>query len=113
MAVNAPTTIHVPWLFHFNAFVAIYVWIVSLTFRVDVVLQDPSREVQHYVDRWRMFLPSDVLLVAYMVSSFCNLEFAMFYLYLRFSSMYNYDWQLFKARFIGPDGVPCAKCYVW
>lgn len=27
-------------------------------------------------------------------------------LYSRFGSIFHYDWNLFKARFIGPDGVP-------
>ena len=27
--------------------------------RVDVVLEDPSREKKHYIDSWHMFLPSE------------------------------------------------------
>ena len=31
--------------------------------RVDVVLCDPSKEQQHYIGQWDMFLPSDLFLV--------------------------------------------------
>ena len=30
--------------------------------RVEVVLDDPSRIVPHYIDKWAMFLPSDLSL---------------------------------------------------
>lgn len=78
-----------------------------------MVMQDPSRDVQLYVGQWRMFLPSDLLLDSDLVLGVCNLYFAIVSLTVRFSSIYHYDWNLFKARFIGPDGVPCAKCYMW
>lgn len=33
---------------------------VAHNLRVDVVLEDPSRIVPHYIDKWSVFLPSDL-----------------------------------------------------
>ena len=96
--------------------------------RVEVVLDDPSRIVPHYIDKWAMFLPSDLSLDC------INVQFSFLHMMLwvhlhvlflcvcvrvcmhacmcvdcafslRFASIYKYDWNLFKRRFLGPDGV--------
>lgn len=72
---------------------------------MEVLLFDPGREVPSYLDQWDIFLPSDMWLgFICNVSTLILISFA-FLVTLRFASIYKYDWNLFKKRFLGPDGV--------
>ena len=86
--------------------------------RIEVVLEDPSRESPNYLDKWHVFLPSDLFLDRKKLrQATCVNEVRSDYLYklcwvhLRFASIYKYDWELFKMRFLGPDGVAWMHAY--
>lgn len=100
----------------------------QIVLRVDVVLDDPSRDQRLHLGQWSLLLPSDVShwpvwnCGDVMIQLFCGVGVVdscfciMYFVWIsicRFSAIYHYDWNLFKARFVGPDGVPLLYVKNW
>ena len=87
-----------------------------LGWRVEVVLKDERMEVPYYLGTWHLHLPSDLMPVTNLVVwlqlhmiSRCALGCSAYMCVFRIHSMYTYDVDLFRDRWLGPPGVTCIK----
>lgn len=79
--------------------------------RVSVILQDHSLESPAYLGSWHLLLPSDMTLVLKSGLTWACLCSCLVseMVCLRFSSIYHYDYELFRSKFIGPEGASGSK----